>query len=141
MQIICVVYLVFEWFENRLCFSDPETRPNNLNQSRTECIRHDEWICLYFNIGNWENSLRKRKCRELDFSKKFPISHIDVRDEKAIVAIGAPHLNYQIWTHLKNQTMDGESTLISEKKITNASLTFVDGLANGPCNISYEDGV
>ena len=24
--------------------------------------------------------------------------------------------------------MDGESTLISEKKITNASLTFVDGL-------------
>ena len=29
--------------------------------------------------------------------------------------------------------MDGESTLISDKKITIATLTFVDGIANGPC--------
>ena len=73
------------------------------------------------------------KCWEFDFSKQFPISHIDVRDDKAIVTIGAPHLNYQIWTQIKNQKMDGESTLISDKKITIATLTFVDGIANGPC--------
>ena len=75
------------------------------------------------------------KCWEFDFSKQFPIAHIDVLDGKAIVAIGAPHLNYQIWTHLKNQKMDGESTLISDKKIIIATLTFVDGIANGPCTL------
>ena len=73
------------------------------------------------------------KCWEFDFSKQFPVSHIDILDDKAIVTIGAPHLNYQIWTHLKNQKMDGESTLISDKKIIIATLTFVDGIANGPC--------
>ena len=81
------------------------------------------------------------KCWEFDFSKQFPVSHIDVRGDMAIVTIGAPHLNYQIWTHLKNQKMDGESTLISDKKIIIATLTFVDGLANGPCSIYDMHGV
>ena len=43
------------------------------------------------------------ECWEFDFSKQLPISHIDVRDDKAIVAIGALHLNYQIWTHLRTK--------------------------------------
>ena len=81
------------------------------------------------------------KCWEFDFSKQFPVSHIDIRDDKAIVTIGAPHLNYQIWTHLKNQKMDGESTLISDKKIIIATLTFVGGIANGPCSINDMHGV
>ena len=84
---------------------------------------------------------KRGKCWEFDFSKQFPVSHIDVRGDMAIVTIGAPHLNYQIWTHLKNQKIDGESTLISDKKIIIATLTFVDGLANGPCSIYDMHGV
>ena len=53
------------------------------------------------------------KSWECNFSEQFPISHIDNHDDKTIVTIGPPHMNYQIITHLKNKILDGESTLIS----------------------------
>ena len=91
---------------------------------------------IYISMEEQKRIVEERgKCREFGFSKQFPIPHIDILDDKAIVAIGAPHLNYQIWTHLKKQKKDGESTLISEKKITVATFTFIDGIANDPCTL------
>ena len=106
------------------CFSQKKIRKSKMSGSISISMEETERIVE-----------ERGKCWEFDFSKQFPIAHIDVLDGKAIAAIGAPHLNYQIWTHLKKQKMDGESTLISEKKIIIATLTFVDGIANGSCII------
>ena len=97
---------------------------------------------IYISMTEYGKVVEERgKSWECDFSKQFPISHIDNHDDKTIVTIGPPHMNYQIITHLKNKKLDGESTLISDKKIIVATLTFVDGIANGPCMIYDEDGV
>ena len=80
------------------------------------------------------------KCWERDFSEEFPISSVDNKDNEATIIIGAPHLDYKITTHLKDQKMDGESKLLSDKDVLVAKLTFVDGIANGPCTLYDENG-
>ena len=83
----------------------------------------------------------RNSCWECNFSEQFPISSVDSRVNIATVIIGPPHVDYKIITHLKNQKMDGESTLISNKSVLIATLTFVEGVANGPCTIFDENGV
>ena len=82
----------------------------------------------------------KRNCWECNFAEQFPISSVDNKANIATVIVGPPHLDYKIITHLKNQKMDGESTLISDKSVLIATLTFVEGVANGPCTIFDENG-
>ena len=82
----------------------------------------------------------KRNCWECNFAEQFPISSVDNKANIVTVIVGPPHLDYKIITHLKNQKMDGESTLISDKSVLIATLTFVEGVANGPCTIFDENG-
>ena len=83
---------------------------------------------------------RRGKCWERNFSEEFPISYVNSRGNEATIIIGAPHSDYKITTHLKNKRMDGESRLFSEKNVLVAKLTFVDGIANGPCTLYDENG-
>ena len=80
------------------------------------------------------------KCWEHNFSEEFPISSVDKKDNEATIIVGTPHLDYKIITHLKDQKMDGESKLLSDKDVLVAKLTFVDGIANGPCTLYDENG-
>ena len=80
------------------------------------------------------------KCWERNFNEEFPISSVDNKDNEATIIIGAPHFDYKITTHLKDQKMDGESKLLSDKDVLVAKLTFVDGIANGPCTLYDENG-
>ena len=80
------------------------------------------------------------KCWERNFSEEFPISSLDNKDNEATIIVGTPHLDYKITTHLKDQKMDGESKLLSDKDVLVAKLTFVDGIANGPCTLYDENG-
>ena len=87
---------------------------------------------------NSQASEVKGNCWESNFSDEFPISNVNNKGDEATVIVGPPHLDYKIITHLKNQKMDGESTLLSDKNVLVANLTFVDGIANGPCTIYDE---
>lgn len=82
----------------------------------------------------------KINCWEGNFAEQFPISSVDSKANIVTVIVGPPHLDYKIITHLKNQKMDGGSTLISDKSVLIATLTFVEGIANGPCTIFDENG-
>ena len=79
-------------------------------------------------------------CWERNFNEEFPISSVDNKENEATIIVGAPHLDYKITTHLKDQKMDGESKLLSDKDVLIAKLTFVDGIANGPCTLYDENG-
>ena len=125
----------------QIVFWPTENNYNIIFWSDKEYKRQNERIYLCFNAIKCENRWRKGKSWEFDFSKQFPISHVDIHDDKAIVTIGAPHLNSQIITHVKRSKMDGESTLISDKKNIIATLTFVDGYANGPCTLFDVHGI
>ena len=85
-------------------------------------------------------NVAKGNCWESNFSDEFPISYIQRKGDEATIIVGPPHLDYKIITHLKNRKMDGESTLLSDKNVLVANLTFVDGIANGPCTIYDEWG-
>ena len=78
-------------------------------------------------------------CWERNFNEEFPISSVDNKDNEATIIVGTPHLDYKITTHLKDQKMDGESKLLSDKDVLVAKLTFVDGIANGPCTLYDEN--
>ena len=82
------------------------------------------------------------KCWKSDFSVEFPISYVDISnsDGQTRVIVGPPHSDYKIITRFKNQRMDGESTLLSDKNVLIATLKFVEGVANGPCTIYDEWG-
>ena len=86
------------------------------------------------------NGERRGKCWERNFSEEFPICYVNSRGNEATIIVGAPHSDYKITTHLKNKRMDGESRLFSEKNVLVAKLTFVDGIANGPCTLYDENG-
>ena len=79
-------------------------------------------------------------CWERNFNEEFPISSVDNKDNEATIIVDAPHLDYKITTHLKDQKVDGESKLLSDKDVLVAKLTFVDGIANGPCTLYDENG-
>ena len=76
---------------------------------------------------------------EHNVSEQFPIKSVKEENGIACIEVDKPHEGCTIRTRLKNSKMDGESNIYSKKNILMASLTFVEGIASGPCTI-YKNG-
>ena len=82
-----------------------------------------------------------RKCWELNISEQFPIQLTNQVDGDAEVMVKQPHQGYVIKTTIVDLKMNGESYIFSDKGIHIATLTFVDGIASGPCTINDDSGL
>ena len=80
-------------------------------------------------------------CWESNCRDEFPFSSVINNEEGTTVLIGPPHSGYKIKTHLKDNKMEGESFLYSDENVLVATLTFVEGIPNGPCTLYNEHGI
>ena len=76
---------------------------------------------------------------EYDVSEQFPIKSANETNGSVNIEVDKPHEGCLIRTTLKNSKMEGESCIYSKDNVLMAKLTFVDGVATGPCSI-YNNG-
>ena len=76
---------------------------------------------------------------EYDVSEQFPIKSANETNGSVNIEVDKPHEGCLIRTTLKNSKMEGESCIYSKDNVLMAKLTFVDGIATGPCSI-YNNG-
>ena len=72
---------------------------------------------------------------EFNVSEQFPIKSRTEINGPTHIEVGKPHDGCFIKTTMKNSKMSGESSIYSKDNTLLATLTFVDGIASGPCTI------
>ena len=82
-----------------------------------------------------ENGNNRGYCWNFDVNNEFPIIPVNIEDGEVILEVGIPQKGYSIESVMKNGKMNGISRILNEKKVKIASLTFVDGIANGVCTV------
>lgn len=87
---------------------------------------------------NKENS---ENCWEKNISEQFPIQLTNQVAGDAEVSVKRPYQGYVIKNTIVDLKMNGESYIFSDKGIHIATLTFVDGIASGPCTINDDSGL
>ena len=80
-------------------------------------------------------------CWRYNVEEQFPLKNINKNNEKCIVEVGPPHEGYSIETTIENWKMNGESKILSKDNIVIATLTYVNGVATGPCKLYDESGI
>ena len=93
------------------------------------------------NTASTNVSHQFKRCWDYNVSEQFPITSISEEGNKAIVKVGQPHEGFYIKTAMRNGKMDGNSVIFSGAGIAVAYLSFVDGIASGPCKLNDESGV
>ena len=92
-------------------------------------------------MNNTNNETDERdKWWEYNISEQFPIKSVREANGLALIEVDKPHEGYFIRTSMKNGKMNGESSIYSKDNTLLATLTFVDGIASGPCTI-YKNGI
>lgn len=89
-------------------------------------------------VDGGENN-RRDNWWEHNVSEQFPIKSVKETDGSVDIKVNKPHEGCIIKTTLKNSKMNGESRILSSNNVLMATLTFVDGIASGPCTI-YDNG-
>ena len=77
----------------------------------------------------------KDKWWEYNVSEQFPIKSRRETNGPTHIEVGKPHEGCLIKTTMKNGKMNGESSIYSQDNTLMATLTFVDGIASGPCTL------
>ena len=72
---------------------------------------------------------------EYNVSEQFPIKSRRKTNGPTQIKVYKPHEGCHIKTTMKNGKMNGESSIYSKDNTLIATLTFVDGIASGPCTI------
>ena len=72
---------------------------------------------------------------EYNIAEQFPVKSRREANGPTHIEVDKPHEGCLIKTTMKNGKMDGESSIYSKDNILMATLTFVDGIASGPCTI------
>ena len=80
-------------------------------------------------------------CWENNVSEQFPIQQTNQVDGEAEILVRQPHQGYVIKTTIVDSKMNGESQIFSNRGVHIATLTYVDGIASGPCRINDESGL
>ena len=92
-------------------------------------------VCMELSsIAVVDNNCRG-ECWKYNLNNQFPIIPVNVEDGEVILEVGIPHKGYSIESVMKNGKMNGISRILNEKKVKIASLTFIDGIANGGCTV------
>ena len=79
------------------------------------------------------------ECWKFNISNQFPIIPPNIDNGEVIVSVDSPHKGYSIQTVMENGKMNGESLIFNPDHIQIASLVFVDGIANGFCELYDEN--
>ena len=94
------------------------------------------------NVGIELNSIaveskkeERGECWKYNLSTQFPIVNPNTENGKVVLDVDSPHKGYSLHTTMKNGKMNGSSRILNERNIEVASLTFVDGIANGSCTL------
>ena len=87
-----------------------------MNKSSVETDKSDNW---------WEYNI----------SEQFPIKYVIETNGPTYIEVDKPHEGCFIRTTMKNGKMNGESSIHSKFNTLMATLTFVDGIASGPCTL------
>ena len=89
-----------------------------------------------------ENNLEdnRGKCWQDSLSNQFPVINYENVGGISVSQVGAPHEGYTIETQLVNNKMNGKSKIVSNDDVVIAKLSFVDGIANGPCLLYDNSG-
>ena len=82
-----------------------------------------------------------KRCWEKNVSEQFPIKSFSEKDGITIAEVGNPHEGFYIKTAILNGKLNGNSVIFSGVNTAVARLTFVDGVASGPCILNDESGV
>ena len=98
-------------------------------------------------INTHSHQTKNRNCKsnnldvwwENNVSEQFPIRFSKGSNCSIDVEVGKPHKGCIMRTTIINSKMNGESSIFSERNVLMATLTFVDGVASGPCKL-YDDG-
>ena len=110
---------------------------SNVEKTQNSNLSAVELISI--NVEKSKNDERGT-CWEYNISEQFPIQSMNGTDEAAECIVGKPHEGYVINTSLRNSKMNGPSKIFSTKKVLVATLSFVDGVATGPCKLYDEYG-
>ena len=110
---------------------------SNLEKTQNSNLSAVELISV--NVEKSKNDERGT-CWEYNISEQFPVQSMNGTDEAAECIVGKPHEGYVINTSLRNSKMNGPSKIFSTKKVLVATLSFVDGVATGPCKLYDEYG-
>ena len=108
---------------------------------------HESQSCLAPAVGSdlaKPPGLKKvlsENCWENSVSDQFPVQLLNQVDGKAEILVREPHQGYVIKTTIVNSKMNGESKIFSNRGTLIATLTYVDGIASGPCRINDESGL
>ena len=78
---------------------------------------------------------------EYNVSEQFPIKSIKQANGSVDIDVDNPHKGCTIQTTLSNWKMNGESKILSKDNIVIATLTYVKGVATGPCKLYDESGI
>ena len=76
---------------------------------------------------------------EYNVSEQFPIKSVKETNGMADIEVDKPHEGCTIRTTIIDSKTNGTSSIYSKSNVLMATLTFVNGIASGPCKI-YEDG-
>lgn len=60
---------------------------------------------------------------------------------RAYIEVGSPHEGCRIKASLNDNMLNGEAYIYSNDNSLMASLTYVDGIASGPCSIYNNDNL
>ena len=80
------------------------------------------------------------ECWKFNLSTQFPIIPSNIENGEVILDVDSPHKGYSIQTMMENGKMNGKSIIFNPDHIQIASLIFVDGIANGLCELYDEKG-
>ena len=82
-----------------------------------------------------------KRCWEYNVSEQFPMKRVSEKDGMTVVEVDQPHEGFYIRTDMLNGKMNGNSVIFSGAGIAVAYLTFVDGIATGPCKLNDKSGM
>ena len=83
------------------------------------------------NIKKWSNRITQ---------DQFPMNLIKVEREGSHIRMAQSNQNYHIITHMQGWRMQGLARIYNEEGIEIAKLTFLNGIANGPCILNDNAG-
>ena len=78
---------------------------------------------------------------EFNVSEQFPMKSMKKINGRAYIEVGSPHEGCKIKASLNDNMLNGEAYIYSNDNSLMASLTYVDGIASGPCSIYNNDNL
>ena len=81
------------------------------------------------------------ECWKFNISSQFPVISPNMENGEVTLDVDSPHRGYSIQATVRNRKLNGVARILNEKNVKVATLTFVDGVASGPCTLLDNKGM